>query len=308
MPLNRTLLAAFVLSLSIASCKKDKDNQAPVVDAGPALSTKTYYVDVTGSATDNDGKIITYLWSQVSGPAASTIVSPSGTSTRIEFNKSGTYVFQLAATDDKGTVGADTMTVDVEILRTFITNQDATRGLVYPLVLENGTDNSYNTLLTNPASIGAVVWSSGGNTYSQRQILKFTGFGLGPITVKSAHLLLYSDPQPTLGNKSDANSGSTNALIIQRITSEWNNYSTWQNPPMATTDDMVTVPATNQPYLDLDVDVTGMVSKMISDNSNYGFLLRLQNETPNNSRIFVSSSNKTYPQKYPRLVLVYKSY
>jgi hypothetical protein len=302
MPLNRTMLAAIACSLLATSCKKDKDNQAPVVDAGPSLSTKTYYVDVTGSATDNDGKIITYLWTQVSGPAASTIASPSGTSTRIQFNKSGNYVFQLAATDDKGTVGTDTMTVDAEILHTWSTTQEQ----MFPIVLVNGIDNSYNTLLTNPTSIGAVVWSSGGNTYSQRQILQFNGFGLGPIILKSAHLFLYSDPQPTLGNKSDANSGSTNALIIQRITNQWNGYTSWQNLPMTTTDDLVTVPSTNQPYLDLDVDVTGIVSKMISTNTNYGFLLRLQNETPNNSRIFVSSANKTYPQKYPRLEIVYK--
>ncbi|MFL5746835.1 MAG: PKD domain-containing protein, partial [Niastella sp.] len=290
MPLNRTILAALVFSLSVASCKKDKDNQAPIVDAGQSLSTKTYYVDVTGSATDNDGKIITYLWSQVSGPAASKIASPSGTSTRIEFNKSGNYVFQLAATDDKGTVGVDTMTVDVEILNTLVmTMRNYSGEAVYPIVLLNGSDNSRNTFNTNPTSFGAVAWSSGGTTYYQREIIQFTGFGIGPVIVKSAHLYLYSDPQPTLGNKSDANSGSANALIIQQITNYWDVYScTWQNPPVATTDDLVTIPLTNQPYLDLDIDVTAIVQKMVTSNTNYGFLLRLQNETPNNSRIFVS--------------------
>jgi hypothetical protein len=310
MPLNRTILTAFVLSLSVASCKKDKDNQAPVVDAGPSLSTETSSINVSGSATDNDGKVVTYLWSQVSGPSASNIISPSGTATKIEFNKSGNYVFQLAATDDKGAVGADTITVDVEILNTKVFTMAQYNDVAFPLFLINGTDNSKNTFFSYPTSCGAVAWTSGSDTYIQRTILQFYGLnGTGPVTaVKSAHLYLYSDPQPSLGNKSDANSGSANALIIQRVTDYWSTYfCTWSNLPKTTTDDLITIPLTNQPYLDLDIDVTAMLSKMAGGN-NYGFLVRLQNETPNNSRIFVSNSNPTFPQKSPRLEIVYKLY
>jgi hypothetical protein len=311
MPLNRTILAAFALSLSVASCKKDKDNQAPVVDAGPSISAKTRSVDVAGSATDNDGKVVTYLWSQVSGPAASVIASPSGTATNIQFSKSGFYVFQLAATDDKGAVGVDTMTVDLNLLETRVMKISQYDGVAFPLVLLNGSDNSRNTFDAHPTSFGAVAWSSGGNTYTHREILQFSGFGtFAPTdTIKSAHLYLYSDPQPSLGNKSDANSGAANALIIQRVTDYWSAYfCTWTNPPVTTTDDLITIPLTNQPYLDLDIDVTAMVSKLVSSNVNYGFLIRLQNETPNNSRIFVSGWNTTYPQKVPRLEIVSKRF
>ena len=311
MPLNRTMLAAIALSLSVASCKKEKDNQAPVVDAGPSLSINTSSVDVTGSATDNDGKIVTYSWSQVSGPSASTIVNPSGTTTKIEFHQSGNYVFQLAATDDKGAVGVDTLTVDVEILYTKVLTMAKYNDLVFPLVLENGTDNSKNTFFAYPPSFGAVAWSSGGNTFTQRTILQFVGLsGIGPnATIKSAHLYLYSDPQPSLGNQSDANSGSANALIIQRVTDYWSTYfCNWSNPPKTTTDDLITIPLTNQPYLDLDIDVAAMVSKMVNGTPSYGFLIRLQNETPNNSRIFVSNNNPAFPQKSPRLEIVYKNH
>jgi hypothetical protein len=175
MPLNRTILAALALSLSVASCKKEKDNQAPIVDAGPSISIKTSSVNVTGSATDKDGKVVTYMWSQVSGPYASTIVNPSGTSTDIQFHQSGNYVFQLAATDDKGAVGADTLTVDVEILTTRVLTMTQYNDAAFPLVLVNGTDDSKNTFFAYPTSMGAVDWSSGGNTFVQRTILQFAG-------------------------------------------------------------------------------------------------------------------------------------
>lgn len=306
MPLNRTMLAALALSLSLTSCIKDKDNQAPIVDAGESLSTKTTSVEVSGNATDNDGKIVTYFWSQVSGPAASTIINPSGTATKIEFTKSGNYVFQLAATDDKGTVGVDTLTVEVEILNTKVMTADATSSL--SLAVLNGSDYSVPAT-TQFTSIGGVCWSSGGDNYTQRQLLRFLDVSAIPVdaTIKSAHLYLYSDPQPSLGNKADANFGSANALLIQRVSDRWPVYSGWFNQPLTTTDDLITIPATNQPYLDLNVDVTTIVTKMVTlKGAEWGFLIRLQNETPNNSRIFVSPRNNTaYPQKYPRLEVVY---
>ena len=49
-----------------------------------------------------------------------------------------------------------------------------------------------------------------------------------------------------------------------------------------------------------------MVSTMVSNNANYGFLMKLQNEVAYTSRIFTSSRDNTHTDKYPKLVVVYK--
>ena len=120
--IHSTLLILFVFfsSISLVSCKKDADvlpdAPPPVVNAGNSrivtLPVDTVYL--TGSAKDSTGKVVSYLWSQVSGPAASTIDDPGSASTFVQGLVPGTYVFQLMATDDKGLTGVDTATVTVK--------------------------------------------------------------------------------------------------------------------------------------------------------------------------------------------------
>src|SRR6476661_8891420 len=54
-------------------------NQAPTVNAGAdqTITLPTNSVTVTGTATDADGSIASYQWSQVSGPSTATIANTS---------------------------------------------------------------------------------------------------------------------------------------------------------------------------------------------------------------------------------------
>lgn len=73
-------LAIIAMITSVVSCQKNNDfveNKVPVADAGPSKTiTLPDSVVVTGTGTDADGKVVAYLWSQVSGPASSNIVNP----------------------------------------------------------------------------------------------------------------------------------------------------------------------------------------------------------------------------------------
>ncbi|OQP52601.1 hypothetical protein A4H97_25090 [Niastella yeongjuensis] len=107
----RYLLIAIVLILSIASCKKNAGNKAPIVDAGP--SQTIYLPDsarVKGTITD-DGKIVANLWSQIAGPKQANILNPGADSTVIIFSVPGNYSFQLLSTDNEGAVGVDTVAI-----------------------------------------------------------------------------------------------------------------------------------------------------------------------------------------------------
>jgi hypothetical protein len=89
------------------------NNLPPVVNAGvdvveysPASS-----VVCNGSATDRDGTISAYLWSQVSGPSAATLENKNTKSLKALNLKAGTYTFRLKATDDRGAYANDDVKV-----------------------------------------------------------------------------------------------------------------------------------------------------------------------------------------------------
>ncbi|MBN8688851.1 MAG: DUF4990 domain-containing protein [Chitinophagales bacterium] len=90
-------------------------NQAPAANAGPdqAITLPVNAVTVTGSGTDPDGVIATYLWTKISGPASYTIGNPSQAQTSISNLAQGTYVFSLTVTDNGGATGIDYITIVV---------------------------------------------------------------------------------------------------------------------------------------------------------------------------------------------------
>ncbi len=99
-------------------------NYAPVANAGPdqTITLPTASLNLSGSANDSDGTVVSYLWTKISGPTA-IIVDTSSLSTSVNGLTQGTYLFQLAVKDDKGAVGKDTVKVTVNAAKGTITNQ-----------------------------------------------------------------------------------------------------------------------------------------------------------------------------------------
>lgn len=89
-------------------------NQIPVVNAGSDVSVTlpTNSATLNGSATDADGTIVSYAWSQISGPTINLNGENSATLS-LSALVAGTYEFQLTATDDKGASGSDNVKVVV---------------------------------------------------------------------------------------------------------------------------------------------------------------------------------------------------
>jgi gliding motility-associated-like protein len=90
-------------------------NIPPVADAGPnrEITLPTSSVSITGSGTDSDGTIASYLWSQVSGP--NTATTTNLTLPTITFSNliAGTYIFRITVTDNKGAKGQKDVSVKV---------------------------------------------------------------------------------------------------------------------------------------------------------------------------------------------------
>ncbi|TQF16183.1 hypothetical protein FJV41_09780 [Myxococcus llanfairpwllgwyngyllgogerychwyrndrobwllllantysiliogogogochensis] len=89
-------------------------NQAPVANAGTdrTVVLPNAGITLTGSGTDSDGNIVSYSWTQVSGPTAS-LSGANTPSLSVSGLAVGTLVFRLTVTDDDGATHADNATVTV---------------------------------------------------------------------------------------------------------------------------------------------------------------------------------------------------
>lgn len=91
-------------------------NQRPTVSAGPnqSIVQPEDEANLTGTASDPDGTIASYLWTQVSGPSTA-VLTPNNTAniTVSSLTTVGAYVFNLTVTDDDGETTSDDMTVNV---------------------------------------------------------------------------------------------------------------------------------------------------------------------------------------------------
>lgn len=310
--MSKSLIVLLLAVSVMAGCKKEADmNKVPTANAGPAqnITLPTNTATLTGTGADEDGDVVAYLWSQVSGPSASVIVNPGSASTAVNGLQQGTYVFQLMVTDDMGATGVDTASVVVNpsVIKT-LTLQPANNPGEFSLAVLNGVDQSGGYARPD---ITVAAWTIGGQPVVFRGLVKFDLSAIpANSTIISANLYLYTHPAPVPnGNFVDANFGPTNALLVQQIISNWTPSTTnWFNQPGYTTTNQILVPQTSLSQLDLNLDVKNMVASMVNGNANYGFALRLQTEAAYNSRILMSSknTNPAFAPKHPKLVVVYQ--
>jgi hypothetical protein len=233
-----------------------------------------------------------YIWSQQSGPNTALISDDGSPNTEVVGLVPGTYVFQLMAVDSLGQTGVDTMSV---LVKSGKTTNTVTLYTLFP-----GTSYSPYELMmlastTNPAAnnrtpeLMAECWTINGVLLYGRSLFKFN---MNPIpsgaTINAATLVLFSDTVPINGDLIHANYGTTNDFWIQRVAGSWDQNTNFNTLPLLDTAGGVHVPQTNQPFLNLSLDVTKMVSNM-NANGNNGFEMKLNTEQLYNSRIFCSS-------------------
>lgn len=92
-------------------------NIAPVANAGVNQDITTTSVTLSGSGTDTDGTIASYLWTKISGTGG-TITSATSATTTVTGLTQGTYTFQLKVTDNAGASATATTQVTVTIAST----------------------------------------------------------------------------------------------------------------------------------------------------------------------------------------------
>ncbi|WP_160164070.1 PKD domain-containing protein [Nafulsella turpanensis] len=125
-------------------------NAAPSVNAGTdkSIQLPTNTITLTGTASDSDGSIASYLWSKISGPDA--MMNGGNTHTlSVEQLVAGTYTFRFRATDNDGNSTSD----DINVTVTSATSGGTTDS--------GSTDSSENTGESNTGGSTAPVANAG---------------------------------------------------------------------------------------------------------------------------------------------------
>ena len=305
--MKQTLRFTSVLILILlfaTSCKKEKyPLPPPIANAGDiqTIQLDINTVTVTGSGTSKNGPIVGYLWSLISGPNTPGITSPSSATTTVTGLIAGDYKLQFAVIDDAGLTGVDTVSIIViPAVQKTITLQPSNS-------LTEGHVDSYNVTGgggDTELEIGA--WTINGTSTKWRSYLKFDQSQIpSNATIISATLYLYAMPNPHAADVSNAMNGAANDMYVQRITGSWAASAlNYNNLPTTVSTNRVSVAQTASSFENATINVTSLVQDMQS-NVNYGFELRLQNESIYNFRAYASSFYSD-ASLHPKLVITYK--
>jgi accessory colonization factor AcfC len=135
-------------------------NQAPVASAGSniTITLPTSQATLSGSATDADGTIASYAWTQSSGPVTSTITSATIAKPVVsKLTTAGTYAFRLIATDDKGAKDTAQVSVIVKAAVVSTTNKAPVANAGTDVTITQPQNNSDATAVASADSDGTIV-------------------------------------------------------------------------------------------------------------------------------------------------------
>ena len=151
-------------------------------------------------------------------------------------------------------------------------------------------------------------WTNGGEEDRSRLLIDFDLSSIpAGATINSASLSIYNDPVSSTNNGEHSNLSGSNASIIRRITSPWNEMQvTWNTQPSVTIQNEVDRAQTTDVHEDfVDMDVTALVSDMVTfPNDAFGFELSLVTEDPYRMLVMASSDHPD-PSKHPKLVVTF---
>jgi endoglucanase len=119
-------------------------NQLPTANAGAnqTITLPTSSVSLTGTGSDPDGSIVSYQWSQASGPSQAMFLSTSWANTSVSGLIQGTYVFALKVTDNTGGTGTSNVTITVNAAASSLTGGTTTTTTSSRIEAENYSNMS----------------------------------------------------------------------------------------------------------------------------------------------------------------------
>jgi gliding motility-associated-like protein len=133
-------------------------NTPPTANAGAdiTINLPVNFTDITGAGTDADGSIISYSWTQVSGPNTATLANSTASTLTASDMIAGTYVFRLTVEDDDNATGTDDVKVVVNAANQTPT---ANAGIDKTITLPTSTANFNGTGSDTDGTITSYAWT-----------------------------------------------------------------------------------------------------------------------------------------------------
>jgi hypothetical protein len=115
------LLVTDALGTTATATAQVTVNPAPIVPGPPSanagsdqtITLPASSATLTGSGSETNGTIVSYQWTQISGPSTATITTAGQAQTTVTGLVQGVYVFQLKVTDNSGVTATDQTQVTV---------------------------------------------------------------------------------------------------------------------------------------------------------------------------------------------------
>ena len=189
----------------------------------------------------------------------------------------------------------DGYTLTVTASENFLTDPST----VYPVTIDPSVINAYSSFVgvnisslqpTYSNSTGStLILETGSSTYgTRRALIKFSlPSELNGVAVNSAQLEI------------NTSATSSSNIAFTRLTSSWTKNVNWNTAPTIDYTIRYAANASGKYILDVKNDVNGYLSGSLT---NYGYLLRLGNESQNDY-VMLYSGNSIYSNRLPKLVI-----
>ena len=297
--------------------KKVKENNQPsTTDLMQVSYIGTIYTENTSNKTNNKEKVfgdtIANVSQVTSNPEITELNVKSLISDMVSTETSFGVMMELETDENSIGISESAPTLELMLYQTSSTNlnqtilqPDATTGKDATVISGINVNNNYGY---ETVSYGPKAWTDNGSSFASRSLMQFdlTAIPANSI-ITSAYLSLYYDIWNNEPTAVQSTMSGSNAAWIERISGVWDeNTVTWNTQPRTLDVNRAVIPmsmSSNQDYPDLDV--TLLVQDMINEPANsYGFMLKLQDETPYRSLYFATSENAN-PDLRPKLIVEY---
>ncbi|MGN6603174.1 MAG: PKD domain-containing protein, partial [Ginsengibacter sp.] len=134
------------------------DNQSPTASAGnnQTITLPNNTVALSGSASDPDGTVSWYEWTQLSGPTGATINNPTSSTTSVDGLSEGVYQFELKVQDNQGATATSTTQVTVNAAANSIPTVNA--GADQIITLPDDSVTLYGSANDSDGFISSWLW------------------------------------------------------------------------------------------------------------------------------------------------------
>lgn len=233
-------------------------NVPPVANAGEdvTITLPTNSVVLSGSASDSDGVIANFTWTQLSGPAGAVIVVETIETVTISNLQAGTYVFRLTVQDNDGATAFDDVTVTVNPSGT---PSEAIIQLSGDLAFGSIEVNSSANRVLTISNTGSATLSVTNITYPEGFSGDWTGGDIAPGQNVTVNVTFNPTEQKAYSGNITVTSNASSGTNTIAVSGTGTAVTSSRGNDLSATLKLFPNPVSNEVFLEIEADVVGEI-------------------------------------------------